>query len=70
MKPDDIYAILNKKIKNLQVSGGGITDYRELTDKPSINEVELIGQLSLEDLGIKEMSIEEVDEIIKNLGGI
>lgn len=56
MKADDVYAILNKKIKNVQASGGGITEYRDLSGKPQINGVTIQGELSLEDLGINNFS--------------
>lgn len=35
---------------------GGSSDYSDLTNKPKINGVELNGELSLEDLGIKSIS--------------
>lgn len=41
--------------------GGGTTDYNGLTNKPSINGVELKGQLTSEDLGI----IAKADNILK-----
>lgn len=34
-------------------NGGGVTDYNKLTNKPSINNVELTGNKSLSDLGIQ-----------------
>ena len=34
MRADDVFAILNKKIKNVQVSGGGVSDYKDLNGKP------------------------------------
>lgn len=57
------------------VGGGGTTDYNELENKPIINEIELIGELTLEDLGIQPagnywtkeeltpMTIEDIDII-------
>lgn len=39
---------------NLEISGGGgTTDYTQLTNKPQINSVELLGNKSLSDLGIQ-----------------
>ena len=35
------------------VRDGGTVDYDQLTNKPTINGVELSGELSLEDLGIQ-----------------
>lgn len=54
MRADDVYAILNRKIKNGGGGGGGTgTDnYNDLRNKPRINGVELTGDMSLEDLGI------------------
>lgn len=34
MRADDVYAILNKRIKNIQTSGGGVSDYNDLKNKP------------------------------------
>ena len=48
-------------------------DYNELTNKPQINGVELIGSLSLEDIGAQEIMTpateEEINAII-NGGGV
>lgn len=41
---------------NIGMGGGGTTDYNALENKPSINNVELIGNLSLEDLDIASYS--------------
>lgn len=53
---------LQKDVEDLQDSGGGgsggTTNYNKLTNKPSINGKELIGNVSLEDVGIKEESID------------
>ena len=40
--------------ENVIVNTGGTTDYRRLNNKPSINNVELLGNLSLNDLGIDQ----------------
>lgn len=40
------------KIKNVIEQGGGTTDYSDLSNKPSINSIELNGNKSLSDLGI------------------
>lgn len=40
--------------ENVIVNTGGTTDYRRLNNKPSINNVELLGNKSLEDLGIDQ----------------
>lgn len=70
MDANGIYGILTSKIRKIQISGGGITSYRDLTDKPVVNQRELNGQLSLEDLGIAEISNIELEELIKNIGGL
>lgn len=44
--------------------GGGTTNYNSMTNKPSINGVELIGNKSLEDLGISGVTEEQLDEAI------
>ena len=72
MRADDVFAILNKKIKNVQVSGGGVSDYKDLNGKPQINGVTLQGDMTLEDLGIVVMLNESagtpVGEIISYMG--
>lgn len=57
----------------IPIGGGGDgfeNNYSLLTNKPSINSVELNGEKSLEELGIEELSNTDIEEIIKNLGGI
>lgn len=39
-------------------SGGGCCDYNELSNKPSINGVELIGNKSLDDLGVRNYVVQ------------
>lgn len=56
MEADEAYAVLNRKIKNVQVSGGGVTNYADLDGKPRINGVTLQGNLAAEELGIEEFS--------------
>jgi len=54
---------------------GSSSDYRDLTNKPSINGVELVGNRSLEVLGIQPagdypseaMTADDIDEIINNI---
>lgn len=41
------------QIKN-QGGGGGTTDYNQLTNKPSINGQELVGDMTSQDLGLGE----------------
>ena len=54
---------------NSKLSGGLSNDivhgsYNDLIDKPQINEVELMGNLTFADLGLSAMSEQEIDEII------
>lgn len=46
------------KLKKLEESGGGggTTDYADIENKPSINGVSLVGNKSLSDLGIENVS--------------
>ena len=67
---EEAYALLINKIRQLQVTGGVITDYRDLTGKPSINGVTLTGNVSLESLGIEEMSNMRIEQIIQSVGGL
>lgn len=52
MEADDVYAVLNRKIKDMQASGSGVTDYADLDGKPQINGVTLQGNLTPDDLGL------------------
>lgn len=70
MRADDVYAILNKRIKEDGGGGGGTANYNSLTNKPIVNGVTLTGNLTLEDLGISEMTTAEIDQIIDDLGGL
>ena len=71
MRADDVYAILNKRIKEGGGGGtGGTTNYNSLTNKPSINGVTLTGALTLQQLGIAEISNSEIEQIILDIGGL
>lgn len=57
----------------IPTGGGGEADgfnYATAINKPSVNGVELDGEKSLEELGIEELSNTDIEEIIKNLGGL
>ena len=54
----------------LPAAGGGVSDYELLANKPSINGEELIGEKSLKQLGIDEITNLEIEEIIKSIGGL
>ena len=52
----DINVEIKKNINNIDVSvekKGGISNYEDLTNKPSINGVELVGNKTTADLGIE-----------------
>lgn len=49
---------------------GSSFDYAESENKPSINGVTLVGDLSLEQLGLKAISNTEIQAIIDELGGL
>ena len=51
-------------------SGSGNNNYENLKNKPSINGVKLIGDISLEELGLAEISNSEIEDIIKSIGGL
>ena len=71
MRADDVYAILNKRIKEGGGGGtGGTTNYNSLTNKPSINGITLTGALTLQQLGIAEISNSEIEQIISDIGGL
>lgn len=42
----------------------GATDYEELTSKPSIEGTTLTGNKTFEDLGLRPMTLQEIDAII------
>lgn len=47
-----------------EVSEIYIYEYQKLTNKPSINGVELIGNKTFEDLGLSPLSNEEIENIL------
>lgn len=46
------------------VDSGGVNDYEQLKNKPKINEVELEGNKSFEELGITPLTNMEILQII------
>lgn len=58
MKAQDVYAILNKRIEDGSDSGK-VNDYNQLQNKPKINNVELFGNKSLNDLNILDTTLTE-----------
>lgn len=62
----EVAAIYDKQGNSLEFQIGPVDrSYNSLTDKPSINGVELSGSLSLDDLGIQTISDEEIDDIME-----
>ncbi len=47
------------------VGSGGTNDYEKLINKPKVNEVDLIGNRSFEELGMTPLTNIEILEIIK-----
>lgn len=68
----DIAPTIDLEVQEVMEGSGGTTDYEKLNNKPSINEVELSGDKSLEDLGISPLSNMDILNIIKrvNEGGV
>ena len=42
----------------------GTTDYERLSNKPSIEDVELSGNRTLAQLGVKTLSVQEIERIL------
>lgn len=49
------------------VSIGGVADYEKLKNKPSINDVTLEGNKTIEEIGIESISNFEIEEIFNNI---
>jgi hypothetical protein len=50
--------------------GGELMEYNDLDHKPSINGVELVPEMELEDIGIREMTPDMVAEIFLETFGV
>lgn len=55
-------SVMNENL-NLVISGS----YNDLSDKPQINSVELIGNKSFEDLGAERLTNSEIESIINSV---
>lgn len=71
----DVDIVDNDVETDLQVSSEAIeaqlsmypgSDYETLINKPQINNVTLIGNISLEDVGIESLTSQDIDNIINN----
>ena len=49
----------------IRVTDSGASDYNSLVDQPKINEVKLIGNRSLEELGLNSITNIELEELLK-----
>lgn len=60
LRAQDVYAILNSKIKKGLSTGS----YEQLSNKPQINDIELVGNKSLDELGIQPAGDYLTDETL------
>lgn len=47
------------------IAGSGTSNYDEMTNKPTINGVELSGDLTLADLGVFEVEASDIDAMFE-----
>lgn len=47
------------QLKQLIETSGGVSDYEQLTNKPRINGVELVGDQSSDELGMEALTAEQ-----------
>lgn len=52
-------------IDNIGGIVGGVTDYNELENRPRLNGTELVGDVSLADIGLNEITKDDIDEIFE-----
>ena len=55
---------------NIEVGGGGTSDYTQLTNKPQINSVELTGNKSLSDIGVQPAGDYALKNEIPDVSGL
>lgn len=51
---------------DIELSAGGTNDYNDLINKPSIEGVELVGDKTLEELGVEALTPQEIDELLRD----
>lgn len=64
---DDLQAVdVDQQSVDVDIDVGGYTslDYRTLANKPSINEVTLVGDKSLEDIGVDRITNQDIWNIV------
>ncbi len=49
----------------IRITDSGSSDYNSLVNQPKINEVKLIGNRSLEELGLNSITNIELEELLK-----
>ncbi|MEZ7603207.1 hypothetical protein [Streptococcus parasanguinis] len=49
----------------IRVTDSGASDYNSLVNQPKINEIKLIGNRSLEELGLNSITNIELEELLK-----
>ena len=54
---------------DIEISTSGTNDYNDLINKPSIEGVELVGDKTLEELGVEALTNAEIDAIINSQRG-
>ena len=65
----DIQLTAGQVDTQIYTPGAGSNDYNDLVNKPSIEGVELIGDKSLEELGVEALTPQEIDAIINSQRG-
>ena len=51
---------------DIEISMGGTNDYNDLINKPSIEGVELVGDKTLEELGVEALTPQEIDALLRD----
>ena len=51
---------------DIVISTGRTNDYNDLINKPSIEGVELVGDKTLEELGVEALTPQEIDELLRD----
>ncbi len=70
LEENDISLQIGEEIsKNVEIEQtekiGAENDYNKLKNKPRINEVELVGEVSLTELGFSELTNTELENLLK-----